>query len=155
MADTRLTKIGFLRALKLCAFGILSPQKLVEAEVSDEKVRKTFSQPPPGPAPRAMKLRRAFWVSFILVLCSVVLGYAAGKIAAAVSGITTSRLIGVLQIIGATLLLWATLFIRGWDIQTIGGVTLTERVNQWIYRFLYCLGTAVVVASLALADSNP
>jgi hypothetical protein len=152
MADTRLTHVSFLRALKLCAFGIFFPQKLVEAERTDEEVRKSFSQPPPNPAPRAKKLRGAFWVSLILVLCSALAGYAAGKIAVTATTISPSRVVGSLQIIGATLLLWATLFVRGWDIQTIGGVTLTERVNQWIYRFLYCLGTAVVVASLALAD---
>jgi hypothetical protein len=48
------------------------------------------------------------------------------------------------------LLLWGTLFVRGWDIQTIGGVTLVERVNHWIYRTLYCLGTAVFIFSLSL-----
>jgi len=155
MADTRLTKVGFLRALYLCVFSIFYPQKLVEAERSDEEVRQNFSQPPPLPEPRALKLRRAFWVSLVLVLCSIVAGYSAGKIVGAVSGPATSRLVGGLQIVGATLLLWATLFVRGWDIQSIGGVTLTERVNQWIYRSLYCLGTAVVVASLALAEANP
>jgi hypothetical protein len=152
MADTRLTKIGFLRGLQLCASAIFFPQNLVEAEVGDEKVRKAFSQPPPEAPARAIKLQRAFWVSLMLVLCSVFVGYVAGKMTATVTGTATPRLIGFLQIVGATLLLWATLFVRGWDIQTIGGVTLTERVNQWIYRFLYCLGTAVVVASLALSD---
>lgn len=32
----------------------------------------------------------------------------------------------------------------------MGGVSLTERVNQWIYRTLYCIGTAILVGSLAL-----
>jgi len=155
MADTRLTKIGFLRALQLWAFGIFYPHKLVEAEHHDEKVRQSFSQPPPPPEPRALKLRRAFWTSLVLVLCSIVAGYSVGKVVCAVNGLATSRLVGGLQIVGATLLLWATLFVRGWDIQSIGGVTLTERLNQWIYRFLYCLGTAVVVASLAMAEANP
>lgn len=41
------------------------------------------------------------------------------------------------------------LFIRGWEIQTHAGVTFTERVNQWIYRFLYCAGTTAIVCSLA------
>jgi len=40
--------------------------------------------------------------------------------------------------------------VRGWDIQTISGVSLTERVNRWIYLLLYCLGTVVVVASLVV-----
>ena len=50
---------------------------------------------------------------------------------------------------GAGLLLWGTLFVRGYDIQTYGGVTLTERVNQWVYRTMYCAGTALLVCSVA------
>jgi hypothetical protein len=54
-----------------------------------------------------------------------------------------------LQIAGTCLLLWGTLFVRGWDIQSFGGVTLSERVNQWLYRSLYCTGTAALVSSLS------
>lgn len=79
-----------------------------------------------------------------------VAGYLSGKAFGWVSGGTTAVLVRGLQIVGATVLLWATLFVRGWDIQTFGGVTLTERVNRWIYRLLYCFGTAAFVASLAL-----
>lgn len=68
----------------------------------------------------------------------------------AVSGQATGVLARGLQIFGATIVLWATLFVRGWEIQTIGGITLTERVNRWIYRLLYCSGTAAIVASLVL-----
>jgi hypothetical protein len=84
------------------------------------------------------------------VVCSIAAGYIGGRLLGAVSGQATGLLIRGLQAFGATILLWATLFVRGWDIQTIGGVTLTERVNRWIYRLLYCLGTAVIVASLVL-----
>jgi hypothetical protein len=134
----------------LCGFGAFSPQRLVEAEHVDNEARKRFPQPPPGEEARAFKVRRALWASLVWVLCSIVVGYLVGKVLGTVSGAATNRLVGVLQIIGATTLLWGTLFIRGWDIQTIGGVTLTERVNRWLYRFLYCSGTAVIVASLAL-----
>jgi hypothetical protein len=58
MADVRLTKIGPLRALQLCAFGVLFPRRLIEAERGDEEVRKAFAQPPPKEDTRAFKLRR-------------------------------------------------------------------------------------------------
>ncbi len=29
--------------------------------------------------------------------------------------------------------------------QAMGGATLPERVNQWLYRTLYCVGTALIV----------
>ena len=151
MADTRLTKVSVLRALQLCAFGVLCPRKVTEAERGDEEIRKGFPQPPPPQEPRAFRVRRAFWASLILVVCSIAVGYGAGATLRGLGGPGTSKLVGGLQIVGATLVLWATLFVRGWDIQSIGGVTLTERVNQWLYRALYCLGTGAVVASLALA----
>ena len=42
-----------------------------------------------------------------------------------------------------------TLFVRGWEIQTWTGDSLIEHVNQRIYRSLYCIGTCVIVFSLA------
>ena len=53
-----------------------------------------------------------------------------------------------MQLVAAGILLWATLFLRGWDIQSIGGVTLTERVNQWWFRTAYWTGTAMLAASM-------
>jgi hypothetical protein len=150
MADTRLTKIGPIRALKLCAFGAFFSQKLVDAERIDEAYRKSLSQPPPPEEPRAFKLRRGLWAALIWVLCSVIAGYVGGKLLGTVSTAATNNLARVLQVIGGMILLWATLSVRGWDIQSVGGVTLAERVNRWIYRLLYCLGTAAIVASLAL-----
>jgi len=150
MADTRLTKIGPFRALLLCAFAAFCPTRLVEAECADEEVRKRLPQPPPPEEPRAFKVMRGLWASLAWVLGSITLGYLSGKALGTVSGPGPTRLVVTLQVFGATILLWATLFVRGWDIQSWGGVTLTERVNRWIYRLLYCLGTAAIVASLAL-----
>jgi len=150
MADTRLTKVGPLRAVLLCVFAAFSPTRLVEAERADEEARKRLPQPPPPEPPRAFKLTRGLWASLAWVIVSIAVGYFAGKALGTVSGPSATRLVAILQVVGATLLLWATLFVRGWDIQTFGGVTLTERINRWIYRLLYCLGTAAIVASLAL-----
>jgi len=93
---------------------------------------------------------RALWESLVLVLCSIAAGYLAGKVLGVMTHGVAPALAGWLQIVGGAILLWATLFVRGWDIQSYGGVTLTERVNRWVYRSLYCVGTAVIVASLAL-----
>ncbi len=149
MADTRLTRIGFCRALLLCIWAVSTPRKLVDAEAADEEARKSFPPAPPG-EPDAFKVRRAFWNSLGLVLCSIAVGYVAGCLMAHAFRAPAPSFILVLQTGGAMLLLWGTLFVRGWDIQTIGGVTLSERVNHWIYRSLYFLGTAAIVASLAM-----
>ncbi len=34
------------------------------------------------------------------------------------------------------------------SLRSICGVTLAERVNQWIYRSLYCLRTGIIICSL-------
>ncbi|ESY56607.1 hypothetical protein X744_06005 [Mesorhizobium sp. LNJC372A00] len=47
--------------------------------------------------------------------------------------------------LGTAILLWATLALKGWEIQTWSGVTLTERVNLWWFRGLYWIGTVLVV----------
>lgn len=150
MADTRLTKVGPLGALRLCVFAAFCPKRLVQAERADEEARKRFPQPPPPEVPRAFNVTRGLWASLAWVVCSITAGYLGGKALGMVSGSTPARLVAALQVFGATVLLWATLFVRGWEIQSWGGVTLTERVDRWIYRLLYCLGTAAIVASLAL-----
>ena len=150
MADTRLTKIGPFRAVVLCVFAGFCPRRLVEAEHDDEMSRNRLPQPPPPEEHRAIRVKRALWASLAWVLGSIALGYFCGKVLGRISGPGPAWMLAALQIFGATVLLWATLFVRGWDIQSWGGVTLTERVNRFIYRLLYCFGTAAIVASLVL-----
>jgi hypothetical protein len=95
-------------------------------------------------------VRRAFWTSLLLVIGSGIVGALAGLVAGYAIGAVSARAIAWMQVIGACLLLWGTLFVRGWELQTYKGLTLVERVNQWLYRGLYCAGTAVLVASVAL-----
>jgi hypothetical protein len=150
MSDTQLTKIGPIRAVKLCIFAGFFPTKLAEAERADNEARnrllKTSSQ-----EHNAFKVRRALWASLACVLGSIAVGLLIGTALSVLTGPGPARLVAALQGVGATILLWATLFVRGWEIQSWGGVTLTERVNRWIYRFLYCLGTAAIMASLPLS----
>lgn len=98
------------------------------AEQKDEETRKSF--PPAGEEQhRAYIVRRAFWSALGLVVSAVLVGFIGGYLLRVFIGSPTSRIITWLQICGAALLLWGTLFVRGWDIQTYGGVTLTERAN--------------------------
>ena len=80
---------------------------------------------------------------------SAVVGFVAGWLMENLKFCATPGNVAALQVVGASLLLWATLFVRGFEIQTYAGVTLTERVNQWLYRFMYCVGTLLIVYSLA------
>lgn len=154
MADTRLTKVGFVRATYLCLLVIFRPERMVKEEEKDQEERKSFSQPPPPPEQRALVIRRAFWSSLFLMIVSAVIGYILGQVIDKLLGSVPKILITSLQITGAMLLLWGTLFVRGWEIQSYGGVTLSERVNKWIYRALYCIGTVIIICSLMLSSNG-
>ena len=151
MADTRLTKINFWRAMWLILMAVIAPKKFIKEQEKDNEERKNFPTPPPPSEHNVMCVRRAFWSSLLLVIASALFGYGVGFIVNYFFGCFEKIIINIFQIIGASLLLWATLFVRGWDIQTHGGVTLAERVNRWIFRALYCIGTALIVSSFALS----
>jgi len=146
MADTRKTSIGFTRAIALSLRVLFAPDTMAELERTDELARNAL---PPAEKPRkAVLVRRAFGASFALVCFSIATGYGGGLLLSGLGAESTRVVRRCLQLLGAGLLLWGTLFVRGWEIQTIGGVTLTERVNQWIYRALYCAGTSILSLSI-------
>jgi hypothetical protein len=147
MADTRLTKIGIFRAIQICLSVIFTPAKLLDAEKADEAARKRLPERLEAPK-RTVLVQRAFWKSLAVVSFALFFGAILGKLLSNVLGRPGATTITVLQTVGASVLLWATLFVRGWDIQTVGGVTLTERANRWIFQFLYCLGTVILATTL-------
>ena len=148
MADTRPTPVGFFGAVRLCILLLLAPKRLIEAQDSDAKARNNYTERVEREH-SAHIVRRAFLYSLLLVLLSGAIGYGSGLALGSWQGCATTKFIAWLQIAGACLLLWGTLFVRGWEIETYCGVTFTERVNQWLYRFLYCVGTAILVCSLS------
>ncbi|MFP5419471.1 MAG: hypothetical protein ACLGHA_09995, partial [Gammaproteobacteria bacterium] len=154
MADTRPTSVGFLGAVRLCIVLLFAPKKLIAAQDQDAKDRNNYSTHVEREH-SAYIVRRAFLYSLLLVLLSAAIGYGGGLVLNAVLGCATTKFISWLQIAGACLLLWGTLFVRGWEIETYCGVTFTERVNQWLYRFLYCIGTATLVCSLVWPQCAP
>jgi hypothetical protein len=147
MADTRPTKLRLFYKMYLCLLVIVNPRRFIEEEKKDEAKRKSFP-PAQEQEHRVYIVRRAFWISLYSIISFGLIGAVVGLLLRDVCGQPSTGMIKILQIIGASLLLWGTLFVRGWDIQTFCGVTLGERVNQWIYRGLYCIGTSIAVASL-------
>ncbi|MGA3983450.1 hypothetical protein ACI2TD_18080 [Ralstonia nicotianae] len=96
-------------------------------------------------ADRAALVRRAFWRSALLVAAAFGAGalFARGFESAGYGLIPRWQLL--LQAFSAAVLLWGTVFVRGWDIQTHGGASLTERANRTLYLALYVTGTALGV----------
>lgn len=150
MADTRPTPVGFLRAAHLCLLLVFSPARFIKAEEADRKARNNYIESVPS-VNRAYVIRRAFFESLLLVLASGTAGYLGGRLMNSVGRCATPGTVAWLQIVGACILLWGTLFVRGWEVQSHSGVLPSERVNQWLYRFLYCIGTAVVVYSVSFS----
>lgn len=147
MASTPSLKISFREAVCLCFLAVFRPERFnAEEDIHNERLRVA---PSGNPERRVYILRRALIGSLQLVLASGAVGAALAKILFWALGTANSSTIVNFQIVAALLLLWGTLAVRGWDIQTYNGETLTERVNQWIYRFLYCAGTVALVISLA------
>lgn len=147
MADyDRPTSVSFFKAFYLCLVLLFAPKHFLSLQEKDNELLKVQSKGQREPG--AFVVRGAFFKAALLVAISGAVGYAAGLAMAAFT-CAAPKCVMWLQIIGACLLLWGTLFVRGWEVQTYGGLTLTERVNHWIYRGLYCLGTAVVVFSIA------
>jgi cytochrome P450 len=150
MADTRPTQLSFLAALRLCLLLLFKPTRFQEEEQADQVARKNYKDAY-SQQERAVIVRAAFLKSLALVVIFSFFGYAAGKLMGLLGRCATPETVSWTQISGAALLLWGTLFVRGWEIQSFSGQQLTERVNQWLYRGLCCIGTAIAVYSLSFA----
>lgn len=87
----------------------------------------------------------AFWSTAIAILVGVLAGYSAG----CVFGEPPAVLLSALQILGAGIILIATLALLGWEIETWKGRSLPEQVNRWLFRVQYWFGTTLFVFSLA------
>lgn len=151
MADSRPTPVSFIRAVQLCLLLLLAPERFIAAEKEDIGARNNYKDRP-ATLERANVVRRAFRSSFLLIVLFGAVGLGAGKLMSALGRCATPETVMWLQIVGGCLLLWGTLFVRGWEIQTYSGVVFTERVNQWLYRFLCCVGTSVAVYSVAFSS---
>src|SRR2546426_7937662 len=81
-------------------------------------------------AQAARDVRRGVGESLGWVLLTVVAGWLGGEALEHFVGPTSPVVNHVLQYGGVGVILWATLAIRGWSIQTVNGNTLPERLNR-------------------------
>lgn len=122
---SRLPK-DLLNALKLLLF----PSAFLEAEDRNIAIANARAASGTSVADRAALVRRAFWRSGLLVAAA----FGAGALAARCVDAAGYGLISgwqlLLQACSAAVLLWGTVFVRGWDIQTYGGATLVGRAKS-------------------------
>lgn len=137
-----------ISATRLCCLLLFRPSRFLELDAEDKNARKNCNNQNDRHVSSYI-VRHAFFRSLLWVLVSSAIGYAIGMGFGSLFGCTVGKYVAWLQIAGAGLLLWGTLFVRGWEVLTYDMDSLTEKVNQWLYRFLYCAGTAILVCSLA------
>lgn len=95
------------------------------------------------------KIRRSFGRGFKWVIVALVLGWVSGGILNGTVGPVSSFVIIALQVLAAGILLGATLSLAGREIESWGGQTLPEQVDDLLYRILYTIGTYLLVLSLS------
>lgn len=93
----------------------------------------------------------AYVNSFWLVFGAVLLGGFAGQLLVAIDCLNGANASGVAQYLGIALLLWATFGQVGWAIQTMGGTSYPERVNEFMCRALYVVGSFFLAFSAGAA----
>jgi hypothetical protein len=114
-----------------------------------ERVTKPLGIPAASDGNSVIVVSRAFWTAVVVVAAAALVGALLGLTLGRVIGTPTPRGVAILQIVGASILLLATIYVRGPAIETYDRETLIERVDRWIYCAGYFLGTAAIVASLA------
>ncbi|WP_321810348.1 MULTISPECIES: hypothetical protein [unclassified Burkholderia] len=133
---------------------IFAPSAFLAAEEMHLKVINAEHVDPTTPSERAALVRCAFWRSAAMVAVALALGASIAALAKVFGNSLPSDWQLGLQAAAAAILLWGTVFVRGWDIQTMGGRTLTERANRTLYLTLYFVGTTLgVFATLCPVES--
>ena len=143
VASTTPTPASLRRMASLIWWAFTDTQRFHAEEAADNEILK--AQTKRADATGLSKLREGLWQAFLWCLGSLAVGVLAGVTAPMLFGAWVEVAIGTV-IIGTLIILWGTLALQGWEIQTFGGVTLTERVNRWVFRLFYALGTAFIVA---------
>lgn len=90
---------------------------------------------------RTIALRHSLTKSALLVTISIALAIMLGQILKIFLGEIPSNAASVFQIGGAGILLWAAIWELGWNVRSVGGESLPERVHQWLFRLMSFIGT--------------
>jgi hypothetical protein len=129
--------------VRVCWLAIIAPDKFEEFE---RKFDLDLNDRPDDKRRRLDFVRRGYWEAMIWMITALVIGGVIGIILRSLGG-PAPFAAALIAICGTAILLWATLSFQGWPIQSYSDTTLTERVNRWLYRFLYALGTCLLVSA--------
>ena len=97
---------------------------------------------------QTQSIRRAILGGVGVTLLTMLVGYGAGFVLQALFGTPSKVLVYLLQALGAGVILGATLGEIDREIQTWDRVSLAEKINAFMFRALYVLGTFLFVTSV-------
>jgi len=139
---------------------LFAPEKLVAHSV-DHAIRSQPNVPTPD---QDQKLRVSFekqfresvflirsmlFTSFAVVSGAIIFALSSAVVLNTFSVSKSPEANALLQYGGIGVLLWATLAKTGSNIRTWDGDTLPERVDIWLYRLLYIIGSYALALSVA------
>jgi hypothetical protein len=130
------------------AQGILGAEDLRQAYI-EGKYKPNVEHTAELANERTSELRQAFRDAFLWVLGSTLLSIAAGLALQFSTGICSQWLSSVLQLVGVAIILWATIWELGWNVRSMDGNSLPERVHQWVFRLMYVVGSSLFFLAYA------
>ena len=102
---------------------------------------------------RVRKIRSALLSAFIYTLSAIAAAVFSAMILSSWMGKPSTLAVYAIQIVAAGIILIATLAVLGWEIQSWKGNTLPEKVNRWLFRSQYWVGTYLFVLAVSWDES--
>lgn len=141
MALKNPTPTSLSQKIGLCWLALADPARFSELEAEDDEALNSREAMPQRY--RVDSVRNAYGNALLASLSAALIGAALGAGAIIVFGNATLAA-AIVAALGAAVLLWATLAVRGWEVQTWNGATLTEQLNRWLFRGMYWIGTMLL-----------
>jgi hypothetical protein len=124
---------------------------IAQSVLGPEDLRKAYSEGKYTPnenytrqlaEDRTSELRASLCQAFLWVLGSTLISSGVGFALQLKFGVCPQWLSSLLQLTGVAIILWATIWELGWNVRSMDGNTLPERVHQWVFRLMYIIGSS-------------
>lgn len=142
-------RIPFFKGLWIVVLFFFAKKKFQKIEDKDNKDRINVRNRNEEDEDRRSEI---LWKGYVISLTYILLSLLIGTITAFAlisAGLTPGKYTSVIfQLISALFILWATLSVGGWSIQSYSNDTLTEKVGRWVASWSYSVGTLLLVVSL-------
>jgi hypothetical protein len=149
MAENGLPHKSPFEQLKYVFLLLFRPHKFEVAETFHDHAIGTTGEKGKGQEPHvtATAVRRIYLESLIIIFFASAVGLGAGFLY--FGNLGDPAFFGKLFLVtGAGLILWSILALLGWEVQDHSGTGLAERTNKWLFRYLFGIGTMLLMAGI-------